>query len=106
MNSPFDLKCHQKRQFHFTELFSWLDRRVPEKRPLQKGVVSAAADLQQGANITFLEVEPHSLTSLALGKSQREIRKFLEEVVTLDRVVDEVETLVADRSKMNSKPCK
>lgn len=78
------------------------------KTSIAKGVASAAADLLQGANITFLEVEPHSLTSSALGKSQREIRKFLEEVVTehatqgpLIVLLDEVETLVADRSKMS-----
>lgn len=78
------------------------------KTSIAKGVASAAADLLQGANITFLEVEPHSLTSSALGKSQREIRKFLEEVVTehaiegpLIVLLDEVETLVADRSKLS-----
>lgn len=78
------------------------------KTSIAKGVASASAGLLQGANVNFIEVEPHSLTSSALGKSQREIRKFLEEVVTehatqgpLIVLLDEVETLVADRTKMS-----
>ena len=78
------------------------------KTSIAKGVASAAAVFLEGANINFIEVEPHSLTSSALGKSQREIRKFLEEVVTehatqgpLIVLLDEVETLVADRTKMS-----
>jgi SpoVK/Ycf46/Vps4 family AAA+-type ATPase len=78
------------------------------KTSIAKGVASAAAAVLKGANINFIEVEPHALTSSALGKSQREIRRFLEEVVTehanqgpLIVLLDEVETLVADRSKMS-----
>ena len=78
------------------------------KTSIAKGVASAAASLLKGAKINFIEVEPHNLTSSALGKSQREIRKFLEEVVTelaaqgpLIVLLDEVETLVSNRSKMS-----
>jgi len=78
------------------------------KTSIAKGVASAAASLIQGGKINFIEVEPHALTSSALGKSQREIRRFLEEVVTehatqgpLIVLLDEVETLVSDRSKMS-----
>lgn len=78
------------------------------KTSIAKGVASAAAALIQGGKVKFIEVEPHALTSSALGKSQREIRKFLEEVVTenagqgpLIVLMDEVETLVSDRSKMS-----
>jgi len=78
------------------------------KTSIAKGVASAAAAMLDGEKITFIEVEPHMLTSSALGKSQREIRKFLEEVVTehaaqgpLIVLLDEVETLVSDRSKMS-----
>lgn len=78
------------------------------KTSIAKGVASAAASLLDGEKINFIEVEPHMLTSSALGKSQREIRKFLEEVVTeyaaqgpLIVLLDEVETLVSDRSKMS-----
>lgn len=78
------------------------------KTSIAKGVASAAASLLDGASISFLEVEPHMLTSSALGKSQREIRRFLDEVVQehatqgpLIVLLDEVETLVSDRSKMS-----
>ncbi|RYZ87940.1 MAG: AAA family ATPase [Proteobacteria bacterium] len=78
------------------------------KTSIAKGVASAAATAIKGAKVTFIEVEPHALTSSALGKTQREIRKFLEDVVTeyaaqgpLVVLLDEVETLVADRSKMS-----
>lgn len=78
------------------------------KTTVAKGVASAAAAKLKGGQVTFIEVEPHALTSSALGKSQREIRRFLEEVVTehatqgpLIVLLDEVETLVADRSKMS-----
>jgi SpoVK/Ycf46/Vps4 family AAA+-type ATPase len=78
------------------------------KTSIAKGVASAAAAMFGGAKVNFIEVEPHALTSSALGKSQREIRRFLEEVVTeqanlgpLIVLLDEVETLVADRTKMS-----
>jgi SpoVK/Ycf46/Vps4 family AAA+-type ATPase len=78
------------------------------KTSLAKGVASAAAEYLEGNTINFIEVDPHTLTSSALGKTQREIRRFLEEVVTehaqqgpLIILLDEVETLVADRSKMS-----
>lgn len=78
------------------------------KTSIAKGVASAAATILKGAKVTFIEVEPHALTSSALGKSQREIRRFLEEVITeqansgpLIVLLDEVETLVADRTKMS-----
>ena len=78
------------------------------KTSIAKGLASAAASALNGSKIKFLEVEPHTLSSSSLGKSQREIRKFLDEVVTehatqgpLIVLLDEVETLVADRSKMS-----
>lgn len=78
------------------------------KTSIAKGVASAAAKAISGGNVTFIEVEPHALTSSALGKTQREVRKFLEEVVTeqalqgpLIVLLDEVETLVADRAKLS-----
>lgn len=78
------------------------------KTSIAKGVSSAAASYIKGGSITFIEVEPHTLTSSALGKTQREVRKFLEDVVTaraeqgpLIVLLDEVETLVSNRSKMS-----
>jgi pachytene checkpoint protein 2 len=78
------------------------------KTSIAKGVASAAASILEGQQINFIEVEPHTLTSSALGKSQREIRRFLDDVIKehamqgpLIVLLDEVETLVSDRSKMS-----
>jgi SpoVK/Ycf46/Vps4 family AAA+-type ATPase len=78
------------------------------KTSIAKGVASAAVSALDKTKVKFIEVEPHILSSSALGKSQREIRRFLEDVVTeyakqgpLIVLLDEVETLVSDRSKMS-----
>lgn len=78
------------------------------KTSIAKGVASAAVSALDNTKVKFIEVEPHTLSSSALGKSQREIRRFLEDVVTeyakqgpLIVLLDEVETLVSDRSKMS-----
>ena len=78
------------------------------KTSIAKGVASSAIGALKGAKVKFIEVEPHTLSSSALGKSQREIRRFLEDVVTeyakqgpLIVLLDEVETLVSNRSKMS-----
>ncbi|MEJ7821604.1 MAG: AAA family ATPase [Chitinophagaceae bacterium] len=78
------------------------------KTSIAKGVASSAISALNGGKVKFIEVEPHILSSSALGKSQREIRRFLEDVVTeyakqgpLIVLLDEVETLVSDRSKMS-----
>lgn len=56
----------------------------------------------------YIEVEPHALTSAALGKSQKAVRDLLGLTVAehatrgpLVVLLDEVETLAADRSKMS-----
>jgi pachytene checkpoint protein 2 len=56
----------------------------------------------------YIEVEPHALTSGTLGKSQKAVTELLgttiaERVATRPTIVllDEVETLAADRSKMS-----
>lgn len=75
------------------------------KTSLAKGLASRAADVL-GA-ITYIEVEPHSLASSALGKSQKAVTELgsrIGEFAASGRTIvllDEVETLVADRSKMS-----
>jgi AAA+ superfamily predicted ATPase len=56
----------------------------------------------------YLEVEPHALASVALGRSQQAVKHLLSSVIAehagigpLVVVLDEVETLAADRSKMS-----
>jgi len=77
------------------------------KTSLAKGIASKAAHIL-GVKIHYLEAEPHSMTSATLGKSQKEIYKFLHEQVSeraeqgpLIVLLDEVETLAGNRSKMS-----
>lgn len=78
------------------------------KTSLAKGLASQAASVLKGGKIAFMEVEPHSLTSSALGKSQREVLRFFQETVAehasqgpLIVLLDEVETLAANRLRMS-----
>jgi len=78
------------------------------KTSFAKGVASCAATLMPKAGIKFLEVNPHSLTSSALGKSQREVSNFFQNTVAelaaqspLIVLLDEVETLAPSRSRMS-----
>ncbi len=76
------------------------------KTSLAKGLASRAAEALNGPT-TYVEVEPHSLTSNALGKSQKAVTELgsrIGEYAASNRTIvllDEVETLVADRSKMS-----
>ncbi len=75
------------------------------KTSLAKGLASRTAEAL--GSITYVEVEPHSLTSAALGKSQKAVTELgsrLGEFAANGKTIvllDEVETLVADRSKMS-----
>lgn len=77
------------------------------KTSFAKGAASKAAAILQ-TPITFLEAEPHALTSSALGKSQRAVRDFLHGTVAEAALagptivlLDEVETLAASRAKLS-----
>ena len=59
-----------------------------------KGVASAAVSALDKTKVKFIEVEPHTLSSSALGKSQREIRRFLEDVVTEWTKIPEVDSFI------------
>ena len=55
-----------------------------------------------------MEVEPHALASSSLGKSQKAVQELLGQTVSelasqypLIVLLDEVETLAADRSRMS-----
>lgn len=79
------------------------------KTSLARGLASRVAETLKGSDeFLFLEVEPHSLTSSALGKSQKAITDLLGNTVSENArfrpvivLLDEVETLAADRSKMS-----
>lgn len=79
------------------------------KTSLAKGVAARTAEvLPQSAGFQFIEVDPHSLSSASLGKSQRAVTelfgKSIAEYSTQGPTIvllDEVETLVADRSRLS-----
>ena len=78
------------------------------KTSLAKGVASRAAQVLQGKKIRFIEVEPHSLISSSLGKSQKMVKDLLHEKIAAEAskgplivLLDEVETLAANRSQLS-----
>lgn len=74
-----------------------------------RGLASkTAASLKTRSPFQYLEVEPHGLASSSLGRSQQAVRHLLSSVVAeraqngpLIVLLDEVETLAADRSKLS-----
>lgn len=77
------------------------------KTSLARGLASRTAASLNG-NITYVEVEPHALASAALGKSQQAVSHLLGTVIAEEAasgpcivLLDEVETLAADRRKMS-----
>jgi pachytene checkpoint protein 2 len=79
------------------------------KTSLARGLAARAAEaIGQLGQFHYIEVEPHALTGAALGKSQRAVRDLLSQTVAeqaargpLIVLLDEVETLAADRSRMS-----
>jgi len=78
------------------------------KTSLARGLAHKTASLFQGAKFRLLEVEPHSLASSSLGKSQRAVTDLFAQAISEAAssgntivLLDEVETLAADRSKMS-----
>jgi len=79
------------------------------KTSLARGLASrTAAVLKSLGRFRFLEIEPHALASSALGRSQQAVVQLLGGVVAetaasgpLIVLLDEVEALAADRSKMS-----
>jgi len=76
------------------------------KTSLAQGLASRTAEVVP--DCLYLEVEPHALTSGTLGKSQKAVTELLggtvaEQAAARSTIVllDEVETLVADRSKLS-----
>jgi AAA+ superfamily predicted ATPase len=79
------------------------------KTSIARALASRVAEAAVGAEpFLFIEVEPHALASAALGKSQRAVKDLLGLTIAeqaergpLIVLLDEVETLAADRSKMS-----
>lgn len=79
------------------------------KTSLARGLATRTAEsISVLRQFRFIEVEPHALTGAALGKSQRAVRDLLGQTIAeqaelgpLIVLLDEVETLAADRSRMS-----
>jgi SpoVK/Ycf46/Vps4 family AAA+-type ATPase len=78
------------------------------KTSLARGAAHRTAQSFQGSRFQLLEVEPHTLTSSAMGKTQRAVsdlfsQSIMEAAIRGPTIVllDEVETLAADRAKMS-----
>lgn len=78
------------------------------KTSLARGLAHRTAESFKNGKFRLLEVEPHSLTSAAMGKTQRAVSELFSQSIAEAAVegpvivlLDEVETLAADRSKMS-----
>ncbi|MCW5962500.1 MAG: AAA family ATPase [Bryobacterales bacterium] len=79
------------------------------KTSIARGLASRVAEcVEAEQSFRYIEVEPHALASAALGRSQQAVKHLLGAVVAeqadagpLIVLLDEVETLAADRSRMS-----
>lgn len=78
------------------------------KTSLARGLASRIAAAVDGLeSFRYLEVEPHALASAALGRSQKAVTELFAQTIAeqadkpLIVLLDEVETLAADRAKMS-----
>lgn len=78
------------------------------KTSLARGLANRVAESISGNEFHFLEVDPHELMSSALGRSQHAVRELLQKTIAeiavqgpLIVLLDEIETLFADRRKMS-----
>lgn len=78
------------------------------KTSLARGLASRTAESLNGQGLRYTEVEPHSLTSASHGKTQKAVTELFS--VTIAELamqgptfvlLDEVETILADRSKLS-----
>jgi pachytene checkpoint protein 2 len=78
------------------------------KTSLARGLAHRTAESFKGGKFRLLEVEPHTLTSAAMGKTQRAVSDLFSQSIAeaasegpMIVLLDEVETLAADRAKMS-----
>jgi SpoVK/Ycf46/Vps4 family AAA+-type ATPase len=78
------------------------------KTSLARGLASRTAESLNGKGLRYTEVEPHSLASAAHGKTQKAVTELFS--VTIAELamqgptfvlLDEVETILADRAKLS-----
>ncbi len=78
------------------------------KTSLARGLANRVAGSLKDTTTNFIEVEPHSLASSGLGRSQQAVRDLLQKTISthaalgpLIVLLDEVETLAPDRRKLS-----
>lgn len=78
------------------------------KTSLARGLAHRVATSLSGAQFRLLEVEPHTLTSSNMGKTQRAVSELFSQTISEAAalgptivLLDEVETLAADRTRMS-----
>lgn len=78
------------------------------KTTLARGLASQLAHFMPRAKPRLVEVDPHALTSSAMGKTQRSVSELFSQTIAelassgpTIVLLDEVETLAADRSRMS-----
>jgi pachytene checkpoint protein 2 len=78
------------------------------KTTLSRGLANQIAKQLPGTKATYIEIDPHALTSSALGRSQQAVAKLFEHTLpelAMDGVaivlLDELETLAVSRYKLS-----
>lgn len=78
------------------------------KTTLARGLANQVAHQLPGTKITFVEIDPHALTSSALGRSQQAVAKLFEQTIpelAMDGaaiiLLDEMETLAVSRHQLS-----
>lgn len=78
------------------------------KTSLARGLASRVAETFRDGRFRLLEIDPHALTSAALGKTQRAVTDLFAGTIveyaagsSTIVLLDEVETLAADRAKLS-----
>ena len=78
------------------------------KTTLARGLANQVAGVIKGEKPCFIQIDPHALTSSALGRSQKEVAKLFHQIIPEFAggrpcivLLDEVETLAPDRQRMS-----
>lgn len=78
------------------------------KTTLARGLATKVAAMLAPAKVNFIQVDPHGIASASLGKSQQQVTTLFNQTIPEAGIggfavvlLDEVETLAADRKKMS-----
>lgn len=78
------------------------------KTTLARGLANEISKVIKGTKARFIQIDPHALTSSALGRSQKEVAKLFHQTIPESAaegscivLLDEVETLAPDRQRMS-----